>query len=119
MADSSPTTGDTPDRRDRRRERKPRPSRRVLGTVAVGRLVAAVAVLAVDVVRLGDDTPSLAGTVHASGSGDESAAAATTTTGVRNCRPLSATDPLRLWVGGDSLAGSLGPSLGKLAGATG
>jgi hypothetical protein len=35
------------------------------------------------------------------------------------CRPLSTTDPLRLWVGGDSLAGSLGPSLGAIAGATG
>ncbi|MCP6769106.1 hypothetical protein NL529_30095, partial [Klebsiella pneumoniae] len=29
------------------------------------------------------------------------------------CRsPLTPTDPLRLWIGGDSLAGSLGPSLG-------
>lgn len=36
------------------------------------------------------------------------------------CRaPLSPADPLRLWIGGDSLAGSLGPSLGDLAGRTG
>ncbi|HKF89847.1 MAG TPA: GDSL-type esterase/lipase family protein [Acidimicrobiia bacterium] len=36
------------------------------------------------------------------------------------CRaPLDPGDPLRLWIGGDSLAGSLGPSLGELAGKTG
>src|SRR5688500_5887451 len=38
----------------------------------------------------------------------------------RPCRsPLNPLDPLRLWIGGDSLAGSLGPSLGKLTGDTG
>ena len=36
------------------------------------------------------------------------------------CRtPLTSADPLRLWIGGDSLAGSLGPSLGDLTGRTG
>lgn len=36
------------------------------------------------------------------------------------CRsPLHPSDPLRLWVGGDSLAGSLGPSLGELTGKSG
>ena len=49
----------------------------------------------------------------------DDAPASTTTTGPRNCRPLTASDPLRLWVGGDSLAGSLGPSLGTITGATG
>jgi hypothetical protein len=34
-------------------------------------------------------------------------------------RPLTHADPLRLWIGGDSLAGSFGPALGDLAGATG
>jgi len=34
-------------------------------------------------------------------------------------RPLSHNDPLRLWIGGDSLAGSFGPALGQTAGATG
>jgi hypothetical protein len=39
---------------------------------------------------------------------------------VQTCRAaLSPTNPLRLWIGGDSLAGSLGPSLGELAGKTG
>jgi hypothetical protein len=34
-------------------------------------------------------------------------------------RPLSHDDPLRLWVGGDSLAGALGPALGELTAPTG
>lgn len=82
-------------------------------------LLAAVVLIATDLVRFGgDDTPSLAGTVHATGR-DDTPVRVTTTTGARDCRPLTSSDPLRLWVGGDSLAGSLGPSLGKLAGATG
>ncbi|HEY8218066.1 MAG TPA: DUF459 domain-containing protein, partial [Acidimicrobiia bacterium] len=36
------------------------------------------------------------------------------------CRsPLTPDEPLRLWIGGDSLAGSLGPSLGEQTAATG
>ena len=42
-----------------------------------------------------------------------------TTVAARHCRALSSDDPLRLWVGGDSLAGSLGPALGELTGSTG
>jgi hypothetical protein len=34
-------------------------------------------------------------------------------------RALDHADPLRLWVGGDSLAGSFGPALGDMVGATG
>jgi uncharacterized protein len=38
----------------------------------------------------------------------------------RPCRsPLNPREPLRLWIGGDSLAGSLGPSLGELTGKSG
>ena len=38
----------------------------------------------------------------------------------QTCRaPLNPGDPLRLWIGGDSLAGSLGPSLGQRAGSSG
>jgi len=36
------------------------------------------------------------------------------------CRnPLTPDEPLRLWIGGDSLAGTLGPALGQLAAETG
>jgi len=34
-------------------------------------------------------------------------------------RALTVDDPMRLWIGGDSLAGSLGPSLGETVAATG
>ncbi len=34
-------------------------------------------------------------------------------------RRLSGADPLRLWIAGDSLAGSIGPSLGQMTAATG
>src|SRR4051794_14678260 len=118
MADPAAPSGVTPDRRDRRRDRGRRRARKSLSVVAGTLAAIAVLLIATDVVRFGDDTPSLAGTVQASGRGRESQSA-TTTTGARNCRPLSSEQPLRLWVGGDSLAGSLGPSLGKLAGATG
>lgn len=47
-------------------------------------------------------------------------AATAPTTEPTRCRPaLTPDDPLRLWIGGDSLAGSLGPALGATAGATG
>jgi hypothetical protein len=39
--------------------------------------------------------------------------------GTDTVRPLTHAAPLRLWVGGDSLAGSFGPALGDLVGATG
>jgi hypothetical protein len=120
MADSANTPGETPRRRDRRRERRRRRVRRVVGIVGGVLVVVAVVLLALDVVRLGgDDRPSLAGTVRTPDAHDASPASVTTTTSARDCRPLSSDDPLRLWVGGDSLAGSLGPELGKLAGATG
>ena len=34
-------------------------------------------------------------------------------------RSTTAAQPLRLWIGGDSLAGALGPSLGEMTAATG
>ncbi len=80
--------------------------------------LAAFVLFATDLVRVGSgERPSLAGTLH---SGAETASTTTTTSAeTTSCRTLSTTDPLRLWVGGDSLAGSLGPSLGAIAGATG
>ncbi len=118
MADPATPPGDSPVRRDRRRDRRRQRVRRIAGIVAGVLAVAAVALVASDLVRLsGEDKPSLAGTVQVTR--DVESPAVTTTTGARSCRRLTVTDPLRLWVGGDSLAGSLGPSLGRLAGATG
>jgi hypothetical protein len=56
---------------------------------------------------------------QASRSGPTSAPVAGTAA-AQTCRaPLNPDDPLRLWIGGDSLAGSLGPSLGQRTGSTG
>jgi hypothetical protein len=40
-------------------------------------------------------------------------------TGLRAPRKLTHDHPLKLWIGGDSLAGSFGPALGQVAGGTG
>jgi len=119
MADPE-TRADTPsDRRDRRRERTRRRVRRVVVAVATVAVLVGFVLLATDAVRFGgSDRPSLAGTVHAS-MDTAPTPTSTTSAAVHRCRTLTVDDPLRLWVGGDSLAGSLGPSLGTLAGATG
>jgi len=109
--------------RRRRRHRRRRRARR--GLFAAGALVGALAVAGsalalTGIVEIGRDSdPARAG------SNDPGPATAPPSTDVpeesrRPCRePLNPLDPLRLWIGGDSLAGSLGPSLGKLTGDTG
>jgi uncharacterized protein len=61
-------------------------------------------------------------------SGEQAQPRATTTSSTTRARddtpppcrtPLTPDDPLRLWIAGDSLAGSLGPSLGEQTAATG
>jgi hypothetical protein len=119
MADPA-TDADAPSgRRHRRNERRRRRIRRVVAIVASVALVAAFVLFATDVVRVdGGDRPSLAGTIH-DPSRDDATPTTSTAVTARKCRALTTDDPLRLWVGGDSLAGSLGPALGAIAGATG
>jgi hypothetical protein len=78
-------------------------------------VVALGALIATDTVRFPRPTgPRL--------SGDASALTANgriVDTPVAAPRPLTPDQPLRLWIAGDSLAGSLGPSLGDLTAATG
>ena len=83
-------------------------------------LLVGFVLLATDVVRFGGaEKPLLAGTVHASPQTVHDPPTTSTAVAMRACRALTTTDPLRLWIGGDSLAGSLGPSLGAIAGGTG
>jgi uncharacterized protein len=57
---------------------------------------------------------------HAVTNGVHTSAPAASSDAEHLCRsPLDPADPLRLWIGGDSLAGSLGPSLGELTGKSG
>jgi hypothetical protein len=113
----------TPGSRRQRREEREHQSRRTRNVV-IGILVlfllAGAAVVATGVVSFGgDDAKEAAGSVRVATGGATSSTIGTTTTAGSKCRALSSADPLRLWVGGDSLAGSLGPSLGSITGATG
>ena len=118
MADPA-TEPDAPTgRRHRRDERRRRRIRRVVAIVAGTAGFAAFVVVATDTGRFGgDDRPSLAATEQAVGTDDTRPTSSTAA--ARQCRALSVDDPLRVWVGGDSLAGSLGPAFGTIAGATG
>jgi len=111
-----------PNRRHLRRQRVRRRLQRTLAIVLGTALGACFVLIATDTVRFGGgDRPSLAGTVET----PSSTSSASITTAApeaqtrHRCRTLDPTDPLALWVGGDSLAGSLGPALGTLAGASG
>jgi hypothetical protein len=110
-------------RRERREARERGRTRRtvyaVLGTVVLFALVGGV-LLATGVVSFaGDDQKQAAGSVQVSSDTAARSTVDTTSTTGRFCRALSSTDPLLLWVGGDSLAGSLGPALGAITGETG
>ena len=107
-------------RRARRHSKQQERVRRVTTITAAVVLALAFGLFATETVRFGGgDGPTFAGAVRAQIPGTTSSST-TTTLPVPKCRaPLTDTDPLRLWVGGDSLAGSLGPSLGTIAGATG
>ncbi len=118
------STIDEPTPATRRHRRHHRRSRTRRGLFAAGAFVGALAVAGsalalTGVVEIGQDSEPAGArgpgpTTSAPAAADPQAA-----TG-RSCRtPLNPFDPLRLWIGGDSLAGSLGPSLGELTAATG
>jgi hypothetical protein len=120
VANTDPPTEAGTSRRHRRREREARRNRsRFVATFVVAAIATAGAAL------------WFTGALDGSGASGHPTVAAldpvtttphtTTTVDTRpKCRsPLTTTAPLKLWIGGDSLAGSLGPSLGNLAAATG
>jgi hypothetical protein len=93
---------------------------RIIVTIVVVAIAGAVAAGAYALNT--DDTPA-----HAAGSGDPTTTqlgggSSIVPAGVVKApavRRLDHADPLRLWIGGDSLAGSFGPALGDRVGATG
>jgi uncharacterized protein len=99
------------ERGPRRRRRRERLSLIATGVLALG-AATALGLVATDTWRLGHPPqPSLAAHVTPAPIVD---------TGGPACRsPLTPTAPLRLWIGGDSLAGSLGPALGTQTADTG
>jgi hypothetical protein len=87
----------------------------VLSGVATVVALAAVAAFATDTVRLPRASgPRLAGPANALDT-----RARVVDGPLPPPRPLTSDQPLRLWIAGDSLAGSLGPSLGDVTAATG
>ena len=111
-------------RRARRHDRRRRRARR--GLFLVGALVGALAVAGsalalTGIVEIGRDSPTAGAGARDVGSPTTTTpAAAAAAAAERPCRsPLNPLDPLRLWIGGDSLAGSLGPSLGRKTADTG
>lgn len=101
-----------------RRRRRFRRAGRATATVAALAVLTGAALVATDTIRFPrGGEPRLmseANALHAPGGLDVDPGPPPT-----NVRPLSADAPLRLWIGGDSLAGSLGPSLGVMTAATG
>jgi uncharacterized protein len=100
-------------RRGHRARRRRIWRRSLIGGLAVALLAGGTAFALTDPLR-SDDGDSAARSSSGTSAPTSGGAAAHT------CRAaLNPDDPLRLWIGGDSLAGSLGPSLGELTGKSG
>ena len=117
MADyeNSPSLARTQAQRRHRR----RSQRRVFGAVAIGLVGILAALVLTDAIHW----PSSDGPTRASGAASVTAPTSAPRrpvgTPAVKCRTLTPDEPLRLWIAGDSLAGSLGPSLGELTANTG
>ena len=103
-------------RREHRARRRRIWRRSLIAGVAVAVLAGGTAFALTDPLRSDSGDPA-----SRSSSGTSVPTSATSgAASVQTCRaPLNPGDPLRLWIGGDSLAGSLGPSLGQRTGSTG
>lgn len=119
MADR-PVDSASESRRARREHRTRRRWRNAASIVALLAVLVGFGLVLTETVRFGGgDRPSLARTIDTTRP-RSTASTTTTTLKGRPCRaPITDPAPLRLWIGGDSLAGTLGPSLGTIAGATG
>lgn len=118
MSSPPPTAQQRRDRHGSRHRRTARRVRRTATVVGVLAVSVAAVLVATDTIRFpGPAEPDLmprAGALRLPGGTEVDPGAPP-----RNARPLTADDPLRLWIGGDSLAGSLGPSLGEMTATTG
>ncbi|MDQ1466632.1 MAG: uncharacterized protein QOH10_1047 [Actinomycetota bacterium] len=114
------TDQDPPATGGRRRKLATRQRRtRIVGAVVAIALIALGTGTAM-AVRNNGDTPAAPVDRVAPAKGKRPAPDSTIATRkLRPPRPISHADPLRLWIGGDSLSGSFGPALGQTGGATG
>lgn len=115
MAEPTPPSSSRRTAREARRARWPRIALAVTAVVMAALIAGAVLVVT--------GVLELPGADRAAGGPAERTTTTTTNAVVRPVkqtrRALTHDEPLRLWIGGDSLAGSVGPSLGELAAATG
>jgi hypothetical protein len=107
------------DRRTREQMRRAARQRRlnIVGSVLTVGIVVLVALLATDTVRVGGRGPLLASGKSTATSTSTPANAKSQVAKVKKSKPpraLSHAAPLRLWIGGDSLSGELGYSLGPM-----
>jgi hypothetical protein len=118
MADSEPDQSELR-RRNAQKQRQRRQTRnRIFSAVLAVALIVLAALWFSDTLRIPTEHPSLA-------SGAETdktpAAGKHNVTGAKKPehRDINPLQPMRLWIGGDSLAGALGPSLGTMTAETG
>jgi hypothetical protein len=84
---------------------------RIAAALGVVGVLTALTLVVTDTVRVDRSSPAFSAREPVRSAGLETSS---------RCRSqLSVTQPLRVWIGGDSLAGSLGPTLGELLAATG
>jgi len=100
-------------RAQRRRRRRAR--QRVLGVLVTALVLFGAAVTTTGLVSLSKSERAKA----ASSAEPALSSSSSTTRAVAKHRALTPDEPLKLWIGGDSLAGSLGPALGAMTAATG
>jgi lysophospholipase L1-like esterase len=92
--------------------------KRILGGAAIGIVVVLVALWFSDTIRIPREGPRFAGGTELTTDEDGQPARVEGQIAPSR-RALNLMQPLRLWVGGDSLAGALGPALGAMTAETG
>jgi hypothetical protein len=91
--------------------------RRIFGAIGIALVIILAALWFSDTLRIPTDGPTFAGGAD---SYEPSSSGRRVEGSVEpSRRALNALQPLKIWVGGDSLAGALGPSLGRMVGTTG
>jgi hypothetical protein len=119
MVDEPELEPEPMDRRSREQARRAARSRRmgIVGSVLAAGIVALVALVATDTLRVGGSGPTLAGgksTVSTTTVKTNANQDVTKLKKTQPARALSHDKPLRLWIGGDSLSGELGYQLGPM-----
>jgi hypothetical protein len=114
------TDQDLPDTGSRRRRLATRQRRtRVVGAIIAVALIALGTGTAMALRDSGDTSAPPTGRLAPSNGKHPAPDSTSATRTLGPPRAISHADPMRLWIGGDSLAGSFGPALGQTGGATG